>query len=201
MRVDDNDSCGPPGVELSTGDLIVSEGGSASYTVALESQPTFDVRVMASRQSGSAGIRVSPARLTFTPTNWDMPQTFTVAAAQDDNENHDRAVFAHVTDSADATYANFTGPSITVTQDDDDVAIRLTCSPHDGEPLHFSLTTSTFPARAGINPSCLLVAWVTPWFPLTSMGELSPDCWAALYSRRDIDTRNDTLERRLMTRW
>ena len=70
------------GVTVSETALPVSEGGTATYTVVLDSQPTGNVTVTPSRSGGDADVTVSGA-LTFTPSDWDTAQTVTVSAAED----------------------------------------------------------------------------------------------------------------------
>ena len=67
--------------------LTVSEGGSGTYTVTLASRPSAEVTVglqVAPRFAAAA----RPSQLTFTPTDWNEPQTVTVVAG-DDNDSLD----------------------------------------------------------------------------------------------------------------
>ena len=61
--------------------VAVLEGGSASYLVALESEPTGTVRVSV---ASGGGVTVSPEELEFVAADWDTGQPVTVAAAEDD---------------------------------------------------------------------------------------------------------------------
>ena len=98
-------------VRLSTPRLRVAAGGSASYQVALDERPTGDVTVTirvngvngeggaapspnfsplgtspwdgANTMEGGAAIRVHPATLTFTPTNWNREQPVTLTVAEE----------------------------------------------------------------------------------------------------------------------
>ena len=89
------------GVTVSETTLTVAEGGSATYTVALNAQPTSDVVINVTK-SGSTDVTVSPATLTFTPANWSTAQTVTVAAAQDVDAVDDAAAISHAVDAAAA---------------------------------------------------------------------------------------------------
>src|SRR5205807_108690 len=61
-----------------TSGLITTEaGGSATFTMVLDSQPTANVSVALSSSNPAEGT-VSPASVTFTPGNWNVPQTATV---------------------------------------------------------------------------------------------------------------------------
>ena len=66
------------GVSVSASALSVAEGGSATYTVVLNAQPASDVVIAVS--SDNMEVSVSPARLTFTTSNWSAAQTVTVRA-------------------------------------------------------------------------------------------------------------------------
>ena len=70
------------GLALSRTDLLIYEGQSGTYTVALTSQPTADVSVaIGQRPPGRA--TVSPTSLTFTADNWNTPQTVTISSTED----------------------------------------------------------------------------------------------------------------------
>ena len=91
MAVDDDDTAG---ATVSKTTLTVTEGGSATYTVKLNTQPASDV-VIGVTKTGSSDVTVSPATLTFTPSNWDTAQTVTVRAAQDADAVNDAASITH----------------------------------------------------------------------------------------------------------
>ncbi|WP_327107664.1 glycoside hydrolase family 6 protein [Nonomuraea glycinis] len=92
-------TCGGPGgatpsVVTSASSVAVNEGGTATFTARLSSAPTADVTVSTSRTSGDTDLTVSSgASLTFTPANWNTPQTVTLAAAQDADTTSGTAVF------------------------------------------------------------------------------------------------------------
>ena len=70
------------GLALSRNDLLIKEGQSGTYTVALTSQPAADVTVaIGDHPAGRA--TVSPTSLTFTADNWNTPQTVTITSAED----------------------------------------------------------------------------------------------------------------------
>ena len=71
-----------PPFALSTEDLTIAEGGSATYTVSLISQPSEDVTVVVAPYQT---VQSTPASLTFTPENWNTPQTVTVSTYEDDD--------------------------------------------------------------------------------------------------------------------
>ena len=60
--------------------LTVQQGGTGTFTLALSAQPTASVTVSVA-ETGDPDLTVkSGGTLTFTPANWNAPQTVTVAA-------------------------------------------------------------------------------------------------------------------------
>ena len=92
-------TCGEPSTETpavitSASSVAVPEGGTATFTARLSSAPSSNVTVNTTRTSGDSDLSVaSGASLTFTPSNWDTPQTVTLAAAQDADAVSGTAVF------------------------------------------------------------------------------------------------------------
>ena len=70
------------GAVLNPGEITIAEGSSGTYTVKLASQPSENVTV---NVMPYAIVQVTPAQLTFTPDNWDAPQTVTVSTYDDDD--------------------------------------------------------------------------------------------------------------------
>ena len=110
------------------------DGGRATYTIRLNTEPTDVVTVYAESQDTSIST-VSPLLLTFTRTNWDKPQTVTVAGVNDDVDNTDdmRPVsITHASSGGDYDSVDFVDeddtPSLMVNVNvlDDDIAgLRL----------------------------------------------------------------------------
>ena len=99
VRITDNDG---RGIDLSSASLIVPEGGSAPYTVALASRPTATVRVDITGHSGS-GVSLDSTLLVFATSDWDTAQTITVSAPQDLDANNGSATLTHTARGADYT--------------------------------------------------------------------------------------------------
>ena len=110
----DNDT---PGVTVDPETLSVTEGSTASYTVALTTQPTADVMVSLSR-SGDSDLTVSTTALTFTTSNWNTAQTVTVSAAADADTENGTATVTHTATSTDSDYSGITIASVTATESD-----------------------------------------------------------------------------------
>ena len=132
VTVYDNDEAGirffndeaTPVVVLAEGvAAVVDEGGTGqtdSYSVSLRSEPTGNVIVDVA--SGDiSGATVSPASLTFTPTNWDKTQTVTVSGVNDSvtNDGGSRTVTITHTPSGGG-YGRGEIAKVTVTVNDQD---------------------------------------------------------------------------------
>ena len=119
VTVTDDDSVG---VSISETALTIGEGDSATYTVALDSQPAGDVTVAIGGFTGT-DLTLDKTTLTFTAQNWNLAQTVEVTAGQDGDTADDTATLTHtVTSAADSDYDGVSAGSIAVTITDDDVA-------------------------------------------------------------------------------
>jgi hypothetical protein len=98
-------------------------GGSASFTVALTSQPTADVVIPVASSDTTEGT-VSAASLTFTAADWNVPQTVTVTGVDDLVDDGDIAygVVVGAAASSDPIYAAIDPADVAVTNADDDAA-------------------------------------------------------------------------------
>ena len=120
----------PPSVLVSRRSLSLNEdpgAGSANqgtYTLALSEAPTGCTGgVGVSVASGNPDVTPEPTTLTFTPDDWNAPQTVTVTAEQDDDGIDDRATLRHSISTACAAAgypATLAVPSVEVTVNDDD---------------------------------------------------------------------------------
>ena len=149
------------GLAVSETALTVAEGGQATYTVALTSEPTGAVEVAPSaRGADAAELSLTPAVLTFTAANWETLQTVTVSAAADADAGNDAAVIAHVVSGADygniATAAN--NVSVTITDDDTaSTVVALTVTPgsvaEGAEPTQVTVTAAlnAAPRKTGLS--------------------------------------------------
>ena len=119
VTVTDNDT---PGVAISPTTLEVTEGAVGTYTVVLNTIPDNDVMVAIDPGSSTitmAPITVTPVSLilTFTPVNWDSPQTVTVAASEDDDADGDTRTLVHAV-SGYGTVTSAESVTVTVTEND-----------------------------------------------------------------------------------
>ena len=145
VTVTDDDT---PGVTVSATAIDLREGGSATYTVVLDTQPTGPVTVTPAA-AGAQGVTVSPSSLRFTPSNWNRPQTVTVRAGQDDDMERVMVTVGHAVDGADGV--DYVDLSVTVPFVD--VAVS------DDEAPSTKVTLSVSPAtvREGAGPTSLTV--------------------------------------------
>ena len=67
---------------ITPADVTVDEGTSVEFTVMLSSAPTGDVTVTIVRSS-ETDLSLDKTFLTFTPTNWNVPQQVTMMAGED----------------------------------------------------------------------------------------------------------------------
>ena len=111
VTVDDDDI---PDATVSTDALSVPEGGSNTYTIVLDFQPTDTVTVDLTANPSNPDLRISPARFTFTRSNWSNARTIRVSAQEDQDSSTDPAV-AIEHEFSNGGYDAVTVPDVTVT--------------------------------------------------------------------------------------
>ena len=125
VTVTDNDDAGVTIVLAASLMSPVGEGGTGSYTVVLDSQPSGAVTVTAASADVGA-VTVTPTVLTFTTGNWDTAQTVTVTAEQDNDADDESVDVSYTAASTDAVYNNLAGDVVTVTvTDNDDAGVTI----------------------------------------------------------------------------
>lgn len=114
---------GAPGFTLSTtsGLVTTESGGTATFTVRLNTLPTANVSLALSSSNAAEGT-VSPASLTFTTANWNNAQTVTVTGVADNriDGNVSYSVIMAAATSADAAYNGVNPPDVSVTNNNTD---------------------------------------------------------------------------------
>jgi hypothetical protein len=113
-----------PGISASPDSgLITSESGAeAIFTVVLDTPPAADVTIALNSSSPTEGV-VDPGSLTFTPFNWDVPQSVTVTGVNDDPPLEDGDVPYEISltpSSSDPEYASLGTLTVGVINLDDD---------------------------------------------------------------------------------
>ena len=104
-------------ITLSETTRTVNEGGTATYTVVLDGQPTHivDVRITS---GNTDAVTVSPATLVFDTNNWATPQTVTVTGVNDADGDDATVTISHAATSVDNTYAISDAGTVSVTVTD-----------------------------------------------------------------------------------
>ncbi len=115
FTITDDDTAG---ATVSVSELTVAEGGSDTYTVKLNTQPTGNVTVTVS--GAAKGVTVAGSPLTFTALTWQTAQTVTVSAAADDNAVDEEVTLQHGASGGD--YGSVAIADVVVTAGDDDTA-------------------------------------------------------------------------------
>ena len=119
-----------PAVVVSRTSLSLDEDPGAdaanqgTYTLVLDTRPTGCTGgVGVSVASGNPDVTPEPTALTFTPDDWNAPQTVTVTAEQDDDGADDRATLRHAVTAACAAAGypeTLAIPSVEVAVNDDE---------------------------------------------------------------------------------
>jgi hypothetical protein len=117
----DNDTAGIT-VSAPSGSVTTEAGGSVTFTIRLNSEPTANVTVAVSSSDATEGS-ISPTSLIFTAADWNTPQTVTVTGVDDtifDGSIAYTAIIAAAA-SADALYDGLNPADISLTNTDDDL--------------------------------------------------------------------------------
>jgi hypothetical protein len=118
----DDDSAGFI-VMPSMGLVTTEKGDFATFTIALTSKPTKDVRVALVSTSPGEGT-VSPPSVTFTPENYRALQTVTVTGVDDKIEDGNQIyrIATYTAESMDPGYNGLPVPDVELSNTDDDSA-------------------------------------------------------------------------------
>ncbi|MGV3660472.1 MAG: DUF1800 family protein [Prosthecobacter sp.] len=128
VNVYDNDDYGNYGVNTSSaisfvatnGSTRVLEGGmSDTVSVVLRKAPTDDV-VLTPSYNVDSQISMSPATLTFTPANWNIPQVITVSAVNDTLIEGPQTVNLVLTSNTSGGYLNTNTGTLAVSVGDNE---------------------------------------------------------------------------------
>ncbi len=127
-------------------------GGTSTFTIKLNSQPTADVSIAVSSSDTTEGT-VSTASLTFTTTNWSTTQTVTVTGVNDSavDGNQSYTIVLAAASSSDSNYNGLNPDNVSVTNTDDETA-GITVSSISGNTTE-SGGTATFTLKLTSQPS------------------------------------------------
>src|SRR5205814_2312799 len=148
----DDDTAGIT-VNPTSGLTTTEGGGTATFTMALTSQPTANVTIGLTSNDLTEGT-VAPASVTFTSGNWNTAQTVTVTGV--DDFGVDGAVaYTIVTAAATSTDGIYNGRNavdVGVTNTDDDTP-GITVTPTSGLTTTESGGTATFTIVLNTQPT------------------------------------------------
>ena len=107
-------------------------GGTTRFGLVLSSRPLADVTLALASSNVGEGT-VSPAVLTFTTANWDVPQDVTVTGVDDPDDDGDvsYSIVLSAAASADPSYDGLSSSLVDVLNVDDDTA-GITVTPTSG---------------------------------------------------------------------
>ncbi len=137
-----------------TSGLVTGEAGpTASFSVVLTSAPTADVTLQLSSSDPGEGVP-GVDTLTFTPANWNTPQTVTVSGVEDDlvDGAAGYAILTSRTSSADPLYNNLIVADVSVTNQDNDTAAAIV-APTSGLVTGEDGSAATFTVRLTAQPT------------------------------------------------
>jgi len=108
---------------------VIETGSSGTFTVELTAQPLTDV-VLDVSSSDPGEASAGPSQLTFTPDNWNLPQTVTVGGVDDVDDDGDQvsqiSVAVNVAGS-DPLFAGVGAQAVPVTTiDDESIELSIT---------------------------------------------------------------------------
>ncbi|QNJ24252.1 putative cadherin domain-containing protein [Synechococcus sp. MIT S9220] len=126
VKTTDNETAGitiaQTGTTDGSGNLLTTEaGGSSTFTVVLDAQPTADVTVTLTG-ADSTEHSLSSSSLTFTADNWNTAQTITVTGANDSLVDGDITTTLTATASNTGGYAGTETATTTVKTTDNETA-------------------------------------------------------------------------------
>lgn len=153
LTLNDNDSAGAV-VSLPVGGVGATEGGATgAYTVKLTSEPTANVTMsLAFSAQITVNGSAAPASLTFTPANWNTPQTVTVTAADDSLlEGSHNALIAH--SFSGGGYGSVTVSDVTINLADNDTAGLSITESGGSTSIGETGTTDSYTLRLTSEPS------------------------------------------------
>ena len=121
LTITDNEMAG---VTVSSTALTITEGMAGTYTLVLTAQPSADV-ILTANSSATASATVAPTMLTFTSSNWQVPQTATVTTANNNALGNGATTTINHTISG-GEYGSVTVEDVALTITDNEMASALT---------------------------------------------------------------------------
>ncbi|TQV88064.1 beta strand repeat-containing protein [Aliikangiella coralliicola] len=121
VTIEENDLIAVSSSNLSTGE----SGTDSSFTVVLNRAPTSNVDITLTNNDTTEGL-LDVSSLTFTTSDWNMPQTVTVTGVDDDVVDGDITYLINLdASSADGDYSGLSGPDVSVTNMDEGETVGI----------------------------------------------------------------------------
>ena len=116
-------------VNPTSGLMTTESGGTATFTIILDTQPVDIVTIALSASDPTEGD-VSPTSITFTPDNWHVAQTVTIMGVDDSVDDGDIAytITTHPAISGDPIYNGLDPEDVSVTNLDNDPVYPIVAS-------------------------------------------------------------------------
>jgi len=166
----DDDESGGISVSGISGDTTES-GGSATFSIVLDSQPASSVSINVSSNDLSEGT-ISPSNVSFSTGNWGTPQFVTVTGVDDAIVDGDITfnITTHPASSSDPNYNGINPDNVSVTNlDDDNSGITVSAISGDtseaGGTATFSIVLESQPTNGvsiGVSSTDLSEGTVSP---------------------------------------
>ena len=142
VNVIENDT---PALKFSVSTLNVDEGGSATYSVSLTTEPS--VKVSVAITSDNAEITLDRNALSFGVGDWNQPQRITVSAREDDDASPDKASLTH--EASGGEYESLGGTVAVNVIENDTPALKFsapTLNVDEGASATYSVSLATEPS-------------------------------------------------------
>ncbi len=138
----------PRGLSIVPTAIVMAEGNSDTYAVALETAPTDAVTV--TLRSDHSDVTMGITSLRFSSVNWRIAQTVTVHAVEDDDTDDEMATLTHSASGGD--YNGETATLAVHVEDGDEVALEVSpesLSLNEGSAgKTFAVSLATIPTDA-----------------------------------------------------
>jgi parallel beta-helix repeat protein len=151
----------PPALVVSalSSPTTTEDGGTSTFSVALNGQPTGNVTVTIASSNTAEGLVSSPTTLTFNSTNWNVPRTVTITGGPrdgiiDGTQSYQITLLANDTESDPLFSYNNLGQTLFLANQNNDTVNTFTVT-STSDALHVSpgATALDFLNYARSNPS------------------------------------------------
>ena len=151
VSITDNDVAG---VTVSPTTVTVAEGGTATYGVRLNTEPTGAVSVTINDPTDNTDVTAVTASLSFDSSNWETFQDVTVRAAEDGDAEDETATVTH-TVSGYGTVTTADSVTVTVTDNEPAVAVSFGAASYtvaEGDDVTVTVELDVDPKRTVVVP-------------------------------------------------